>query len=125
MKHVHSIIIVKKDNKYLNIYDDRWDMLLFPNIKGNNIEDIIKYLEDNFKVHVKEDNIKFLFDKVHEKYSVSNKENRTYHHYFYEVNVSNVEGNYYTLDELLSIEKVKENNSDVIGYIENYYINKL
>ena len=124
MEHIHSIIIIKKDNKYLNIYDDRWDMLLFPNIKGNNIENIGKYLENNFNVQIQEDNIKFLFDKVHEKYSLSNKENKTYHHYFYEVNDSNIQGNYYTLEELLSIEKVKENNSDVIGYIENYYENK-
>ena len=88
MEHVHSIIIVKKDNKYLNIYDKRWDMLLFPNIKG-----------------------------------VYHKEKRKYHHYFYEVN-ADIEGNYYSLDELLSYEKVKMNNSDIIGYIENYYLNR-
>ena len=76
MEHVHSIIIVKKDNKYLNIYDKRWDMLLFPNIKGNNIEDIVKYIEENFGTSIKRDNIKLLFDKVHEKYSVSQEENR-------------------------------------------------
>ena len=123
MEHVHSIIIVKKDNKYLNIYDKRWDMLLFPNIKGNNIEDIVKYIEENFGTSIKRDNIKLLFDKVHEKYSVSQEENRIYHHYFYEVN-ADIEGNYYSLDELLSYEKVKMNNSDIIGYIENYYLNR-
>ena len=123
MGHVHSIIIVKKDNKYLNIYDKRWDMLLFPNIKGNNIEDIVKYIEENFGTSIKRDNIKLLFDKVHEKYSVSQEENRIYHHYFYEIN-ADVEGNYYSLDELLSYEKVKMNNSDIIGYIENYYLNR-
>ena len=48
MGHVHSIIIVKKDNKYLNIYDKRWDMLLFPNIRGNSVADIINYIENNF-----------------------------------------------------------------------------
>ena len=123
MEHIHSIIIVKKDNKYLNVYDNRWDMLLFPNIKGNNLEDIIKYIEDNFGIKIKTDNIKLLFDKVHEKYSVYHKENRVYHHYFYEVNVD-IKGNYYSLDELLSYEKVKMNNSDIIGYIEDYYLNK-
>lgn len=123
MEHVHSIIIVKKDNKYLNIYDKRWDMLLFPNIKGNNIEDIVKYIEENFGTSIKRDNIKLLFDKVHEKYSVYHKEKRKYHHYFYEIN-ADVEGNYYSLDELLSYEKVKMNNSDIIEYIENYYLNR-
>ena len=124
MEYVHSIIIIKKGNKFLNIYDNRWDMLLFPNIKGNKIEDIIKYLKDSFHVNVKADNIKLLFDKVHEKYSVSHKENRVYHHYFYEVNDSNIKGNYYSLDELLSDDKIKKNNSDIIGYIDNYYLNK-
>ena len=98
-------------------------MLLFPNIKGNNIEDIVKYIEENFGTSIKRDNIKLLFDKVHEKYSVSQEENRIYHHYFYEIN-ADVEGNYYSLDELLSYEKVKMNNSDIIGYIENYYLNR-
>jgi len=121
MEHIHSIIIIKKDNKYLNVYDSRWNMLLFPNIKGNNVEDIIKYLENNFNIQVQEDNIRFLFDKVHEKYSVSNKENRTYHHYFYEVNFPDIEGSYYTLNALLLIEEVRKNNSDIIGYIKNYY----
>ena len=40
MEHVHSIIIIRKDNKFLNYFDERWNMYLFPNIKGNNVEDI-------------------------------------------------------------------------------------
>lgn len=51
-----------------------------------------------------------MFDKVHDKYSKPNKEVKTYHHYFYEVD-KNIEGEYFTLDELLSKEKVKENNA--------------
>ena len=42
MEHVHSIIIVKKEDKYLNYFDKRWGTYLFPNIKGNNIEEIKK-----------------------------------------------------------------------------------
>ena len=122
MENIHSIVIVKKEDKFLNVYDKRWDMLLFPNIKGNDIEDIINYVKSAFDVNINEDNIKFLFDKIHEKYSVSHKENRFYHHYFYEVNTSSIVGDYYTLDELLSQEKVKKNNSDIISYIKNYYL---
>ncbi len=40
MEHIHSIILVKKENKYLNYYDDRWDMYLFPNMKGNDLTQI-------------------------------------------------------------------------------------
>jgi hypothetical protein len=118
MEHVHSILIIKKGNKYLNYYDDRWNMLLFPNIKGNDIEDIKNYIKDKFGIETS--NIKLLFDKVHDKYSIPNKEVRTYHHYFYEVD-ANIDGEYFTLDELLNNEKVKENNSDIIGFIKEYY----
>ena len=112
MESVHSIIIIKKDGKYLNYYDERWGMYLFPNIKGNDINEIKKKYNTN--------DIKLLFDKVHDKYSVSHDKIRTYHHYFYEVN-ANIDGEYFTLQELLSNPKVKENNSDIISYIEEYY----
>lgn len=112
MEHIHSIIIIKKNNKYLNYYDDRWRTYLFPNIKGNNINKI----KDIYKTS----NIKFLFDKIHTKYSISHKENRLYHHYFYEVD-TNIEGEYFTLDELLENNDIKKNNIDIINYIKDYY----
>lgn len=46
MEHIHSIIIIKKNNKFLNYYDERWKMYLFPNIKGNDIEEVKKHNED-------------------------------------------------------------------------------
>lgn len=36
------------------------------------------------------------------------KETRTYHHYFYEVD-KEIDGEYFSLNELLQKEKVKEN----------------
>jgi hypothetical protein len=119
MEHVHSILIIKDGNKYYNYYDNRWNMLLFPNIKGNNIDDIKKYLLDTFNIST--DNITLLFDKVHDKYSIPHEENRTYHHYFYYVDIKLDDNNYYTLDELLEDDKVKENNSDIVSYIKEYY----
>jgi len=114
MEHIHSIIIIKKDNKYLNYYDERWGMYLFPNIKGNDIELIKSKYGTN--------NVKLLFDKVHEKYSLSHNELRIYHHYFYEVD-TNVDGEYFSLDELLEDNRIKENNADIIQYIKEYYKN--
>ena len=32
MDNIHSIIIIKKDNRFLNYYDERWKTYLFPNI---------------------------------------------------------------------------------------------
>ena len=112
MKSIHSIIIIKKGNKFLNYFDERWNIYLFPNIKGNDIEEIKKKYHTN--------NVKYLFDKVHDKYSVSHNENRIYHHYFYEVE-TDMDGEYFSLDELLADSKVKENNSDIIGFIREYY----
>lgn len=115
MEHVHSIIIIKKGDEYLNYFDDRWNMYLFPNIKGNNIDEI----KEKFNAT----NVKLLFDKVHEKYSVPNGKMKKYHHYFYEAN-ANIDGEYFTLDELLNIEKVKENNVDIIEFIKEFYDKK-
>lgn len=114
MEHTHSIIIIKKNGKYLNYYDESWGVYLFPNIKGNNIEMIKSKYNTN--------NVKLLFDKVHSKYSIPHNEIRTYHHYFYEVD-ANVEGEYFSLEELLNNNKVKEYNADIIEYIKEYYKN--
>ena len=114
MEHTHSIIIIKKDNKFLNYYDDNWKMYLFPNLKGNDIEEIKNKYNTN--------NVKLLFDKVHEKYSVSHNETRKYHHYFYQVD-TDINGEYFTLEELINDPKVKKYNEDIINYIKDYYNN--
>lgn len=114
MEHVHSIILIKRGDKYLNYFDERWGMYLFPNIKGNDIEEIKNKYNTN--------NVKYLFDKVHEKYSIPNKEKRTYHHYFYEVD-KDINGEYFSLNALLQKEKVKENNGDIIKFIGEFYNN--
>lgn len=114
MSSVHSIIIIKKDGKYLNYFDERWGMYLFPNIKGNDIEEI--------KEKYNTDNVKLLFDKEHSKFSVSHNEMRTYHHYFFEVIPDDqIDGEYFTLEELLKDPKVKENNEDIISFINEFY----
>ena len=112
-EHTHSIIIIKKGDKYLNYFDERWGTYLFPNIKGNDIEKIKKMYNT--------DNVEFLFDKIHNKYSVPNKELRTYHHYFYKVN-ADVDGEYFTLDELLNKDGVRESNGDIIEFIKESLI---
>ena len=114
MEHVHSIMIIKKENKYLNYYDDRWKMYLFPNMKGNNIEEI--------KAKYKTDNVKFLFDKVHEKFSVSNNKIKLYHHYFYEVKLLNnitmsEEYKWFSMEELQKNDRIQKINSDIVEYI--------
>ena len=84
--------------------------------------DIEKYFPE-IKNKYNTNNVKYLFDKVHEKYSIPNKEKRTYHHYFYEVD-KDINGEYFSLNALLQKEKVKENNGDIIKFIEEFYNNK-
>ena len=54
------------------------------------------------------------------KDSEPNDKNKIYHHYFYEVDVD-IDGEYFSLDELLEKDKEKEYNSDIIEYIRDYY----
>lgn len=61
--------------------------------------------------------------KIPKGKALSNEEKRTYHHYFYEVD-KDVDGEYFSLNELLQKEKVKENNGDIIKFIEEFYCNK-
>ena len=112
MEHIHSIIIIKKGNTYLNYFDKNWGMYLFPNIKGNNIETIKKTYNTN--------KVKFLFEKTHNKYSISNNKIKTYHHYFYEID-DEIKGEYFTLNELLGKPKERKYNSDIINFIKSYY----
>lgn len=112
MENIHSIIIVRKENKFLNYFDERWKIYLFPNMKGNNIEEI--------KNKYNTENVKLLFDKVHEKYSIPHKENKTYHHYFYEVD-TDIDGEYFSLNQLLEDSDVRRYNQDIITYIKDYY----
>lgn len=42
---------------------------------------------------------------------------------FYEVD-KDINGEYFSLNELLQKEKVKENNGDIIKFIEEFYNNK-
>ncbi len=41
MEHISSIILIKKDNKYLDYYDERLNMYLFLNMKENDKENIL------------------------------------------------------------------------------------
>lgn len=73
-----------------HIYDARWDCRLFLNYATitSDLEldqqNIAKHLQMELKVS--QDNLEgaFAFEKVHEKYSVSAKENRCYRHRFYQ-----------------------------------------
>ena len=88
--HNHSIVIIKDtfndySNRMLVYYDMRWDCKLFLNYKENpNNESFIKqHLSQELKIDLSNIELKYLGQKIHEKFSESSKENKTYCHKFY------------------------------------------
>ena len=137
--HDHSIVILKDTfESYSNrilVYDDkRWDCKLFLNYKGNvNNENFIKdHLSSELKIELDNIELKYLGQKIHEKYSESAKENKVYCHKFYLANVKSFpelmkrsvfecDGKTYhwmTIDELEQDKEVQKKNSDVLSYVK-------
>lgn len=49
MEHVHSIILIKRGDKYLNYFDERNELLQKEKVKENN-GDIIKFIEEFYNI---------------------------------------------------------------------------
>ncbi len=117
----HAIILIKKDNQYLQYKDERWDSLLFPNTKifDNPEEDIKKELKQKFSIEIT--NLIYLTDKIHTKYSVSHQEFREYHHFFYQAEIKEPIPNnfeFYSIEELEKNKRVLEVNKDILDFIK-------
>lgn len=134
----HSIIIIKNPSgEYLQVFDDRWNSYLFLNtkIKEEKTEENIKNEVLNRFGGLKKIQVTFLMDKIHTKFSESAKIEKTYHHYFYLVSISNFpkemlakefkieEINYrwFSQEELEQNERIMEVNSDIVGYIKDFF----
>lgn len=94
--HNHSIVIIQDtfndySNRMLAYYDVRWDCKLFLNYKENpNNESFIKqHLSQELKIDLPNIELKYLGQKIHEKFSESSKKNKTYCHKFYIASIKN------------------------------------
>lgn len=137
--HGHSIVIIKDSfEKYSNrllVYEDkRWNCKFFLNYKQNiNNEDFIKsHLSSELKIELKDIDLSFLAQKIHEKYSESAKESKIYCHKFYLATIRKFPDNmtqntfecdgrkYYwmTIAELEQDKEVQKKNSDVLNYVK-------
>lgn len=134
MESRHAIIVIKNENNdYLQYYDERWKSYLFFNCKVNDENDSSKIKDElKEKLSVFDFKINYRFDKVHTKFSVSNGIDKTYHHYFYEVILSdfkyfneaefminNIKYKWFSYDELLTDKRIQEVNSDIVGFIKD------
>ena len=138
MASKHVIIVVKNNNdEYLQYYDSRWDSLLFLNCKKNDDfnEDVLKNEIISRFDDVDNIDIKYIGEKTHTKFSVSNQTMKEYCHDFYLVKfnlpsfMNNKEFIYkdinyiwYSMNELETDSRVQEVNSDIVSYIKEFNI---
>ena len=137
MERRHAIIIIKNSkNEYLQYFDQNWNSYLFLNCKIESELDI-KKIENVIKKKLNINNVEIIykFDKIHTKFSESDKISKKYHHYFYEVickelddiifnkrfEIDDIKYKWYSYNELLKDERIQEVNSDIVEYIKEYY----
>ena len=87
--NTHSIIIIKNEkNEYLQYYDKKWNCYLFLNSKMKNKEDmesIYNKIKEMLNIEKEDVEISFVGEKIHKKFSESDKIEKEYQHFFYKV----------------------------------------
>lgn len=133
----HSIIVIKKENKYLQYYDKDWKSYLFPNCKIENKNDIHKikeYLKQELDLGNEE--IEYIGEKTHSKFSERDKIIKEYEHYFYLIelkeyseyfknNEFEINSNifkWFSYNQLLANERIQKVNSDIVSFINEFKI---
>lgn len=129
----HAIIVIKnKEGKYLQYYEPNWQSYLFLNCKVTSKLDTSKVKETvNNILGVEPQEISYKFNKIHTKYSVKDRINKEYQHFFYEVTlkensviqddtftINNTNFKWFSLKELESDERIQEVNSDIVNFIK-------
>lgn len=138
--HNHSIIAIKDSfskypNRFLLYFDSRWSCDLFLNFKENinNESFIISAVSHRLKINASDISIRYIAQSIHEKFSVSHKENRVYCHRLYLVSIKNfpsqlkkstfeVDGTSYkwmSLSEMEMDQRIMEVNSDIVQFVKN------
>lgn len=138
--HNHSIIAIKDSfsefpNRFLLYFDSRWSCDLFLNFKENiNNESFIKASVSNrLKVRESDISVSYITQKIHEKYSVSHKENRVYCHRLYLVSISTfppelkkksfeIDGTQYrwmSISEMETDEHIMGVNEDIVRFVKS------
>lgn len=140
--HSHSIVVIKDSyqkfpNRFLVYEDKRWDCEFFPNYKENpNNEEFIKsHISSELKIEQRNIQLKFVSQKIHEKYSESAKENKIYSHKFYLATITDFpdftqqasfecDGKTYhwrSMSELEENSEVQKKNMDIVNYVKELF----
>ena len=134
MERRHAIIVVKNSNEeYLQYFDERWNSFLFLNCKVKDENDITEIQREvSKKLSINNVEVLYKFNKLHTKFSESDKIEKEYRHYFYEVNIrefyefmnskefdnNGIKFKWYSYDEFLKDERIQKVNSDIVGFIK-------
>lgn len=134
MEKKHAIIIIKNSkDEYLQYFDKRWNSYLFLNCKIKDECDVEAVEHEVMqKLNIKTKKILYRFDRIHTKFSESDKIEKKYHHYFYDVILENDESisntkefknndidfKWYSYGELLQDNRIQEVNADIIRFIK-------
>lgn len=141
LKHDHSLVCIKNNDKYL-VYDDHtWGCFLFPNYKdvdNDNEFNVKTSIANDLGVSV--DDFKFINigSNTSSKLSQRTKQMTTYHHTLYllefvkpqhffdleDFTTSNGKHYYWmSANEMLSKDTIREINGDIIAFVESTLIN--
>lgn len=140
--HNHSIVVIKDSfqkypNRFLVYEDTRWGCEFFLNYKENpNNEEFIKsHISNELKIDSGDIQLKYVAQKIHEKYSESAKENKVYSHKFYLATINSFpdfmkqdsfesDGRKYHWRSMTELEQkpdVQTKNMDLVNFVKELY----
>lgn len=145
--HAFSLIILRntfegRANKYLLLYDQRWNCFLFPYCSsGKNDEEsrkrITAYLSRHLGIPTDAIRLSVVDKWEHEKYSVSDKVRKKYNHTFYEAEITSIGKDknlqktafkidgyryrWFTIAEMQRNTNMMSKNDDIINRIRSLY----
>ena len=132
----HSLLCIKNSDKYLVYFDERWSCYLFPNYKSkpvNNEISLIQSLAGDLNIRPNVISLKYVGQDLNEKYSVSGKVNKLYHHLLYKVEFEckpewfaesdfMMNGKHYywmTVNQLLHDKATYDHNRDIVMFVDS------
>lgn len=132
---IHSIIVIKNEkDEYLQYYDKKWQCYLFLNCKLPNGDDcnIVKE-KVAFDLNLEEKNIEISLVgfKRHKKFSESDKVEKEYVHFFYNVKIKSklpdnefynngIEYKWFSYSDFMNNERIKKVNGDIIHFVKDF-----
>ena len=132
--HEFSLIAIKNtDNKYLQLYDERWDCWLFPYFRStdNNRENVDSKISEQLGMDI---SCEYITVANHCKYSVSDDVYKIYHHKLYRYVMNDIPDNmnsnqfeidgkkykWMSINDMENDSLIMEKNDDIVAFVKTY-----